>query len=374
MHTLQIIIAGLALSAGLNAEPLRAGLVEFEERNNIGLENARQIIPEMLVSHLKQLGAYQLSERVILKKVLEEQKLSLTGAVDEKTAAEVGKIMGLQAIVTGTSMKVGGLIVVSGRVINAETAEILASGTIKFRGVEQIEEELEGLAYQLSGLKQSQFERVRFARLLARSSYGLRAGPGFAVDKTPAKDYAGAAPLALGTYYYSRRLDGELYGLMPLGGTAAIAATACANPFLQLGAGAGWLYTYDNMGDEGRTEVGKYYYEAKYGALLVGINYRASPRMRASVFTGMTTTGWISFKDTTGQWYRYTIKNYITGPIPAAWLASVTYSLSDQYQVRLQFLQNGGRGDLDPAVPGGPATRYMDTKIFSLMAGYNVSM
>jgi hypothetical protein len=366
----------LAVLAGpaIHAEPLRVGLVEFVERNDIGLQNARQIIPEMLVAHLKRLGAYQLNERIILKSVMEEQALGLTGAVDASTAARVGKILGMQAIITGTSMKVGRLVVVSGRVIDVETSEILASGTIKFRRVEDIEEELEGLAYQLCGLRQSAFERVRFSRLLARSSYGLLAGPGYAVDHTPVKNYSGAAPLSLGTYFHSRRFDGDLYGLMPLGGAAAISATASYNPFLQFGAGVGWLYTFDNLGDEGRAEAGKFCSEAKYSALLLGLNYRASPRMRAAVYTGATMSGWISFKDTVGNWYKYDIKNYITSPIPAAWLASITYSLSDQYRLKLQFVQNGGSGKAASGVPAAPDKRYMDTKIFSLMLGYNVSM
>lgn len=45
---------------------------------------------------------YQVIEREQLQQVLKEQKLSLSGAVDENSAAEVGKVLGLDVIIMGT--------------------------------------------------------------------------------------------------------------------------------------------------------------------------------------------------------------------------------------------------------------------------------
>ncbi|HAK45160.1 MAG TPA: hypothetical protein DCO79_04470 [Spirochaeta sp.] len=67
----------------------------------------------MLVSHLKDIGKYTLSERVLLKKVLEEQALQMSGMVDEE-------------------------ITISGRVIKTESGEIIASGTIFFVAVKGV--------------------------------------------------------------------------------------------------------------------------------------------------------------------------------------------------------------------------------------------
>lgn len=44
---------------------------------------------------------YQVIEREQLQKVLKEQRLSLSGALDENSAAEVGKVLGLDAIIMG---------------------------------------------------------------------------------------------------------------------------------------------------------------------------------------------------------------------------------------------------------------------------------
>ena len=45
---------------------------------------------------------YQVIERDQLEKVLKEQRLSLSGAIDESSAAEVGRILGLDAIIMGS--------------------------------------------------------------------------------------------------------------------------------------------------------------------------------------------------------------------------------------------------------------------------------
>jgi len=45
---------------------------------------------------------YECIERQQLKKVLEEQGLQMTGAVDAGNAVKAGKIIGVQAIITGS--------------------------------------------------------------------------------------------------------------------------------------------------------------------------------------------------------------------------------------------------------------------------------
>jgi hypothetical protein len=45
---------------------------------------------------------FTLVDRMDIKRILEEQKLSMTGAVKGEEAAQLGKILGVEAIVTGT--------------------------------------------------------------------------------------------------------------------------------------------------------------------------------------------------------------------------------------------------------------------------------
>ena len=68
------IISTLTLYSQEEAQ-LRVGVLEFDEKNDIGIDKVGVIISEILVSHLKSIGKYQLTERVLLKEILEEQKV-----------------------------------------------------------------------------------------------------------------------------------------------------------------------------------------------------------------------------------------------------------------------------------------------------------
>jgi len=112
-------------------------------------------ISDLLVKHLVQDGTYSVIERKMLDKILAEQNFSNSDRANPATAAQLGKILGVDAIIVGTitqfggedkNVKVGGagggfggfgiggfgrkkskaIVTVDARVIDIDTAEILA--------------------------------------------------------------------------------------------------------------------------------------------------------------------------------------------------------------------------------------------------------
>lgn len=110
---------------------------------------------DLLVKHLVQDGTYSVIERKMLDKILAEQNFSTSDRANPATAAQIGKILGVDAIIVGTitqfggetkSTKIGGagagiggfgiggfgkkktkaVVSVDARVINIDTAEIEA--------------------------------------------------------------------------------------------------------------------------------------------------------------------------------------------------------------------------------------------------------
>lgn len=86
---------------------------------------------------------YSIIEREQLEKVLREQRLSLSGAIDENSAAEVGRILGLDVIIMGNvsynsvdekGSSLLGLASSSGS--NCLTRRVTATGTLKMVSVE----------------------------------------------------------------------------------------------------------------------------------------------------------------------------------------------------------------------------------------------
>jgi hypothetical protein len=105
-------------------------------------------VADKLVTQLVNLRRFKVMERAALEKVLKEQKLQTSGVVDEKTAVNVGKIAGADAIIIGDINVVGGFAKVSARVIDTETSETIVAKEEQSEGtnVGDIEKTIERVA------------------------------------------------------------------------------------------------------------------------------------------------------------------------------------------------------------------------------------
>jgi curli biogenesis system outer membrane secretion channel CsgG len=66
-----------------------------------GAERSGSQIATQLQSYLKETEHFDLVERDQLRRVLDEQKLGMAGVVNEETAVEVGKLLGVEALIFG---------------------------------------------------------------------------------------------------------------------------------------------------------------------------------------------------------------------------------------------------------------------------------
>lgn len=87
-------------------------------------------LAEELLSHLVNSGL-KVVERSMLDRLLGEQKLQQTGAIDPATAKEVGKVAGVDAIVTGTVTDLQSSVGINCRIIDTATGEIFAAAQTK---------------------------------------------------------------------------------------------------------------------------------------------------------------------------------------------------------------------------------------------------
>ncbi|MDP3286225.1 MAG: CsgG/HfaB family protein [Desulfobacterales bacterium] len=89
------------------------------------------IVAEWFITALVKAGRFEVIERGLLKKLLEEQKLSMTGIVDATTATKIGKFLGVKTIISGSVMKLQNVIEINARIIDVETASIIAAENVK---------------------------------------------------------------------------------------------------------------------------------------------------------------------------------------------------------------------------------------------------
>jgi len=96
-----------------------------------GTANMGEVVAEWLITGLVETGRFDVIERRLLQKVLEEQKIGATGIIDKESVAQLGKLLGVKAVVTGTVLTLGGVIEVNARLISIETGSIIAAQKIK---------------------------------------------------------------------------------------------------------------------------------------------------------------------------------------------------------------------------------------------------
>ena len=85
----------------------RIGVVEFENKTAYGARRLGTSASDVLVTELVKSERFIVVEREKLSKVMDEQKLGQTGLIDPHTAASVGRILGLNAIVIGSISQFG---------------------------------------------------------------------------------------------------------------------------------------------------------------------------------------------------------------------------------------------------------------------------
>jgi TolB-like protein len=82
---------------------------------------------DRMVTQLVELRRFKVIERAKLDEVLEEQRLQVSGVVDDRTAIDVGRVAGADAIVVGSVSVLGPTTTVSARVIDTQSSEVLVA-------------------------------------------------------------------------------------------------------------------------------------------------------------------------------------------------------------------------------------------------------
>lgn len=146
------VILTTSPSPAAEADRLSVAVLEFNVIGNLGVEGGGAIVAEWLVDALGKSNFYALRERVLLKEVLAEQKLSFTGLLDEKGhASKVGKLYGLDAVIGGSVFRWGDTITVTARLIDSNTGAIKHTAEIRTSTLDAVPGRINDLARILTG-------------------------------------------------------------------------------------------------------------------------------------------------------------------------------------------------------------------------------
>jgi hypothetical protein len=206
----------------------RVALIEFDTLNQVGTPAAGQIIPSLMAGHLKDVGGWQIEERIYLKKVLQEQELQVALLDRDEEAVELGKINGAQLIVTGSVMRIGKSKLLSARLVDVETGSVLSAASLSFIKDEDLKDAVARLSWKLMGYSDRQIHTAWTRKALETMKVGIALGSGWyhtrteewsqngegknIYDKEQDMGYGG---LAVDLNFQSQYLDLGLFAVMP---------------------------------------------------------------------------------------------------------------------------------------------------------------
>ncbi len=143
--TLMTLIASCFLlspcSAQADFKKTKIAVLDFQlQGDDFASKDMGKIVAEWLITGLVETGRFDVIERRLLEKILEEQKLGVTGAIDPTSAAQLGKILGVKTIVSGTLTNLEGMSEINARLINVDTASIVAAEKVRASSASRLNE------------------------------------------------------------------------------------------------------------------------------------------------------------------------------------------------------------------------------------------
>ena len=125
-----LFITLLLISAIFSQETI--AVLTFDGKN-ISSDEA-YILSDRLATEIYKLGTYTVIERSRIDEVLKEQGFQQTGCTTNECAVEVGKLLGVKKMITGSIGRIGSLYTISARIISAESGEIEKQVSKDLRG------------------------------------------------------------------------------------------------------------------------------------------------------------------------------------------------------------------------------------------------
>lgn len=127
-----MLIVALPLTAEADFQKTKIAVLDFQlQGEGYETKDMGSIVAEWFITALVKEGRFDVVERAMLNKLLNEQKMGLSGVVDENSATQLGKILGVKIIISGSVMKLQGVLEVNARIIDVETASIIAAENVK---------------------------------------------------------------------------------------------------------------------------------------------------------------------------------------------------------------------------------------------------
>ena len=159
--SLYSILLFIALLVGQNTKPTVA-ILDFEGQ---GVDASEvQTLSERMRTEIGNTKAVRLIERKAVEKIMMEQGLQQSGCTTDECAAEVGQLLGVQFMISGSIGKMGKSYTIDCKMFSVETGETVRTKSATHKGdVSGLLTEMEILAWEIVGLNAPQKLKLKRA-------------------------------------------------------------------------------------------------------------------------------------------------------------------------------------------------------------------
>lgn len=150
--SMMCICLSLFLSDGWAADfkKTKIAVLDFEQRGDaFKTQDMGGIVAEWFTTAMVKDGRFQVVERALLKKIVQEQKLGMSGLIDQDSTAQLGKILGVKTIISGSVLLFQDHVEVNARIINVNTGSIVAAENLSSPNPDNLREAIEALTAKI---------------------------------------------------------------------------------------------------------------------------------------------------------------------------------------------------------------------------------
>jgi curli biogenesis system outer membrane secretion channel CsgG len=135
------LVTGTVAEPAAHAMPVVFAVLDFE--NQTGKDSWHHLekaLPDLVSTRLAAQPGFKVVERRRISEIMEEQHLTLTGAIDPTTAMRIGTLIGANIILFGSVTQLDNDLLMSIRMAQVDTGEIIGGFTEKGRGENDLDE------------------------------------------------------------------------------------------------------------------------------------------------------------------------------------------------------------------------------------------
>ncbi|MBI4669375.1 MAG: tetratricopeptide repeat protein [Elusimicrobia bacterium] len=127
----------------------RLAILDFEP---IGVDKVlAEAVSENFRTMMSEKGQFYILERKFIAKILEEQKLQISGAVDPEQVVKLGKLAAAKSLLLGSLTKIGTIYTLNARIVDVESGKVGAAFSAETKKEDELPAMMEKVIKALSG-------------------------------------------------------------------------------------------------------------------------------------------------------------------------------------------------------------------------------